>query len=248
MRILWIGAHPDDEMFVAPWLARLRVTAGAKISFLVATRGERGDRRRIARDGRDFGSVREAEMRAAAATFDAGVHFLGWRDGCAAEPQDVLRIWAGDAGGRKNLRDQLRNAVNSLSPDWIVTFDRRHGCTWHADHRALGTLVQSLALPIPTTLAESRITYSDPLRVEPGVSTAEAIPVRDTWDSLTRDMACHRSQFRDEAIELFRNAPDEQRVVWLRHAPPASRLRYLGDNVSNLFFRTKSFIRDRLPR
>jgi LmbE family N-acetylglucosaminyl deacetylase len=244
MNIIWIGAHPDDEMFVAPWLARLRVTAGAKIGFLIATRGEKGDRRRTPRSGPDFGSVREAEMNAAAATFDGDVQFLGWRDGCAAEPQDVLRIWARDAGGKKNLRRQLREAVNAFSPDWIVTFDRRHGSTWHADHRALGALVQSLALPIPTTLAESRITFSDPLRIDPGVPGAEAIPVPDTWDSLARVMACHRSQFEANTIDLFRNAPEEQRVVWLRHAPAGSRLRYLRDNVANTVFRVKSYIRD----
>jgi LmbE family N-acetylglucosaminyl deacetylase len=244
--ILWIGAHPDDELFVAPWLARLRVTAGARLSFLVATRGERGDRRREPRDNSDFGEVREREMRAAVETFGGQLQFLGWRDGAAPEPEDVLRIWARDAGGRKRLRDQLRAAVNGFSPDWIVTFDRRHGCSWHADHRALGTLVQSLGLSIPVTLAESRITFSEPLGIEPGVRRAEAVAVSDTWDYLTRDLSCHRSQFTPETIELFRNLPPERRVVWLLHARPWRRWHYIRDNIAQLVFRIKSIIRDRI--
>jgi LmbE family N-acetylglucosaminyl deacetylase len=244
MRVLWIGAHPDDELFVAPWLARLRTTAGANIAFLIATRGEHGDCRLALRGDRDLGAIREVEMSDAASSFDGELQFLGWRDGIAQEPKDVLRGWAGDAGGRKALRRQLRAAVDELAPDWIVTFDRRHGCTWHADHRALGTLVQSLGLSIPVTLAESRITFSSPLRIEPGVREAEPVDVSGTWDDLLRDMACHRSQFTPEAIELFRNVPQEQRIVWLLHLPAWRRWRYLRDNVVGAAFRVKSFIRD----
>lgn len=246
MRILWIGAHPDDELFVAPWLARLRITAGAKLAFLIATRGEHGDCRLQPRGELDLGAIREAEMREAATTFEGEVQFLGWRDGAAPDPADVLRIWASDAGGKKALRDQLRAAVNGFSPDWIVTFDRRHGCTWHADHRALGILVQSLALPIPVTLAESRITFSQPLRIEPGVRDAQAVRVSDTWDYLPRDMASHPSQFTPETVDLFRNVPDEQRIVWLLHLPAWRRWRYLRDNVVGAAFRVKSFVRDRV--
>lgn len=245
-RVLWIGAHPDDELFVAPWLARLRVTAGAKLGFLIATRGERADRRKKKRPGPDFGSVREAEMRAAAAAFDGEVEFLGWRDGPASEPQDVLRAWANDAGGKKALRQQLREAIGRFSPDWLVTFDRRHGSTWHADHRALGALVQSLALPIPVTLAESRITFSKPLDIKPGVKGAEAVDVSKNWDCLLQVLACHRSQFNEETIELFRNVPDEQRFVWLLHLPAWRRWRYLRDNVTGAALRVKSFLRDRI--
>jgi LmbE family N-acetylglucosaminyl deacetylase len=244
MRILWIGAHPDDELFVAPRLARLRITAGAKLGFLIATRGEQGDCQLPG--ARDVGSVRESEMRAAAALFDADVEFLGWRDGAAAEPHDVLHAWAQDAGGRKQLRDQLCAAIERFAPDWIVTFDRRHGCSWHADHRAMGILVQSLALPLPVTLAESRITFTEPLRIEPGVPEAESLNVGDTWDFLLRDLASHPSQFSAETIEMFRNVAADERIVWLLHVPAWSRWDYVRDNVAASALRVKSFVRDRV--
>jgi LmbE family N-acetylglucosaminyl deacetylase len=248
MRILWIGAHPDDELFVAPWLARLRTTAGAKLGFLVATRGEKGDCRLPDASIRDVGSVREAEMRDAAALFDADLEFLGWRDGAASEPRDVLRTWANDAGGRKPLRDQIRAAIDRFSPDWIVTFDRRHGCSWHADHRAMGILVQSLTLGIPVTLAESRITFSEPLRIEPGVPGAEALNVSETWDELIRDLACHPSQFAPETIDLFRNLPAKEQIVWVMHVGSWRRRDYLRDNVAGAALSVKSLIRNQWVR
>jgi LmbE family N-acetylglucosaminyl deacetylase len=246
MRILWIGAHPDDELFVAPWLARLRATAGATIVFLIATRGEHGDCLPTLRAEQDLGDIREEEMKDATASFEGELQFLGWRDGSAPQPRAVLRNWANDAGGRKALRRQLRAAIEGLSPDWIVTFDRRHGSTWHADHRALGTLVQSLGLSIPVTLAESRITFSSPLRIEPGVREAESVDVSATWDDLLSDIACHRSQFGPEIIGLFRSVPREEQVVWLLHLPAWRRWRYLRDNVVGAIFQVKSFVRDRV--
>jgi LmbE family N-acetylglucosaminyl deacetylase len=248
MKVLWIGAHPDDELFVAPWLAQLRITAGAELGFLIATRGERGDCRLPARGNADLGDIREKEMRDAAASFGGELRFLGWRDGTAAEPAAVIHAWAAAAGGKRALRDQLRSAIDAFSPDWIVTFDRRHGCTWHADHRAIGALVQSLALPVPVTLAESRIAFLAPMRIEPGSRQAEAVPVIGTWNELLTDIACHPSQFSAEMIELFRNVPDEQRIVWLTHARPWRRLNYIRDNVTGSFRRIKSFVRDRIRR
>ena len=248
MRVLWIGAHPDDELFVAPWLAKLRITAGAKLGFLLASRGERGACRLPSSGDRDLATLREKEMRDAATAFDGELRFLGWRDGTAAEPSAVIRTWAREAGGKKALRNQLRSAITSFSPDWIVTFDRRHGCTWHADHRAIGILVQSLALAIPVTLAESRITFSAPMRIESGSRHAEAVHVSETWNDLLLDVACHPSQFSAETIELFRNVPDEERVVWLLHAPAWPRWSYLRDNVIGSLRRIKSFVRDQVRR
>jgi LmbE family N-acetylglucosaminyl deacetylase len=93
MRVLWIGAHPDDELFVAPSLARLRVTAGENLAFLIATRGENGECLLTLREheDQDLSAIREAEMVSAVAALDGTLQFLGWRDDTAAKPDDVLR-------------------------------------------------------------------------------------------------------------------------------------------------------------
>src|SRR5205085_2767443 len=129
-------------------------------------------------------------------------------------------------------------------PDRIVTFDRRHGCTWHADHRAIGKLVQWLALPIPITLAESRTTFTGPFRIEPGVADAIAVNAVATWDYLVRVLRCHRSQIPEEMVALFENAPPEERRVWLMHRPPWRRWHHLRDNVLRLGQRAKAGVHD----
>ena len=217
MRILWIGAHPDDELFVAPWLGAMVESQGAHCGFLVATRGEKGDCHLPEGCLPDLGTVREREMREAAALFGGEVWFAGCRDGVASEPDDVLRIWARDAGGMRALQQRFLGVIEQFRPDRIATFNRWHGCTWHADHRAIGILIQALALPIPVTLAESRLTFDNPLTIEAGDPAAEEFDSRATWDYLMRNLACHRSQMPAEIAGLFACAPLEQRRTWLTH-------------------------------
>lgn len=248
MRILWIGAHPDDELFVSGWLAHLRLNEGAEIGFLVATRGERGDWKLPGARPLDLGAVREAETLQAAMQFDATVRFADCRDGTASEPEDVLRAWARDAGGMRALRRRFASLVLSFAPDRIVTFNRHHGCTWHADHRAVGMLVQSLRLPIPVTLVESRLTFAEPLQIVPASSRAVRFDARATWQSVIRDVESHPSQFGADTVSLFRDAADDARVVWLLDAGCWRWWHYLGDNAVRRWSRLKSFIKDRSSR
>jgi hypothetical protein len=72
------------------------------------------------------------------------------------------------------------------------------------------------------------------------------VVVTDTWDSLVRDLASHPSQFTAETVELFRNLPEEQRVVWLLHVPAWRRWHYVRDNAVAAALQLKSFVRDRV--
>ncbi|HYM60786.1 MAG TPA: PIG-L family deacetylase [Thermoanaerobaculia bacterium] len=220
MRLLWIGAHPDDEQFVAPWLGALSASGKAECGFLVATRGESGECLLPLPRGEDLGRVREREMRAAAALFGGEVWFANCRDAAALTPDAVLRAWTAEAGGMRALRRRFASIIEAYAPDRIVTFEWRHGCTWHADHRAIAILVQQLALPLPVTFAQSRVTLLDPIAVTAGSPSATAMDVRSTWDYLIRDLECHRTQFAPETVDLFRRASEDQRVVWLQHRGP----------------------------
>src|SRR5688500_14330528 len=66
--ILFIGAHPDDEVVAAPLLGALCAEGGATCSFLVLTKGE-GGICSLPVCSPDLGSVREQEMLASAALF-----------------------------------------------------------------------------------------------------------------------------------------------------------------------------------
>jgi LmbE family N-acetylglucosaminyl deacetylase len=231
-------------MFIAPWLGAMVESGDAEIGFLLATRGEKGDCLLPEGCGPDLGAFREREMGQAAALFGGRVWYAGLRDATAPEPEGVLSAWAKEAGGLDALRQRFSSIIEAFAPDRIVTFDRFHGCTWHADHRAIGMLVQWLALPIPITLAQSRTTFTDPLLIEAGVRDALAVGAEATWDYLIRVLRCHRSQIPEETVALFESAPSEQRRVWLTHRPPWQRWHHVRDNLVRLGHRAKDRVHE----
>src|SRR5204863_829035 len=69
-RILWIGAHPDDEILISPLLGFHCVERGAQCVLLVMTRGEAGGP----------AAVRAAEMQRAANLFHAALTHWAFAD------------------------------------------------------------------------------------------------------------------------------------------------------------------------
>src|SRR6266446_4831926 len=124
-RILWIGAHPDDEAFVAPILGRDCVEGGAECALLVFTRGERGDCSLPGGCGGDLGSVRATEMSQAAGSLRARLTLWSFSDVSA----DVGSVWSSEAGGRDALVNRIASVIAEVSPTVIYTFDPTHGST-----------------------------------------------------------------------------------------------------------------------
>src|SRR2546422_414200 len=85
-RILWIGAHPDDEILIAPILGRQCAERGAQCALLVMTHGEAGG----------AGATRAAEMQAAAVFLHAHLTLWAFSD----VMKDVDATWSAEAGGR----------------------------------------------------------------------------------------------------------------------------------------------------
>jgi LmbE family N-acetylglucosaminyl deacetylase len=120
MKILALGAHPDDlELYCFGALMAWRAM-GAEIVPVIATDGAAGgtgDRTALA-------ARREAEARAAAEPLGAEPRFLGLPDGrLMAEPK---------------LAARLASLVAETAPDLIVTHAPDD---YHADHRALSAAV-----------------------------------------------------------------------------------------------------------
>src|SRR5207244_12091704 len=88
-RILWIGAHPDDEILISPILGRECVERGAQCALLVMTRGEGGG----------SGVVRAAEMQRAADMLHATLTHWTFADVMT----DVDATWSAEAGGHDAL-------------------------------------------------------------------------------------------------------------------------------------------------
>ena len=233
-RVLWIGAHPDDESTVAPLLGEVCIDCGATCTFLLATRGEAGNCNAPVVCGADLGAFRAGEMAAAAALYGGSVVQLGLPDGSALHADEVAANWAALRGGTDALIEQFRAAIVAAAPDFIITFDPRHGTSCHPDHRAASayavSAVRKLGASAPTTwLAEvtfdikpdeSSIGYLQTVATDAKVIAYDATRVLQTtgksaWDVLLANLRAHKSQFVDVRIAGFAAAPVIQRRVFV---------------------------------
>ncbi len=213
-RILWIGAHPDDEVLIAPLIGP-RCTSGTRCSLLVMTRGERGVCLLPAGCGGDLGTIRSTEMDLAAAIF--GAHLTLWS--FADVSTDVVASWSAEAGEHDALIDRIRGVIAAENPTVIYTFDPNHGSTCHPAHRAVGELVLEAATVRVVLLETSVDAGPDTFAFHAAAPDAEEFNAEASWEFLVRDVEAHPSQFSPAQIESLRNAPAEQRRVWLATLP-----------------------------
>lgn len=152
MRVLVIGAHPDDELFAAGTIAR-RAAEGHDVTLLVTTRGEggtRGDPPLCSRE--ELGALREAECRACAAALGvADVRFLPYIDPIPGEGHALKHIDA----TLEELSVAVGAALAEIQPDLVLTHGSggEYGHPQHIfTHQAVLAAVQALAEPRPELL------------------------------------------------------------------------------------------------
>jgi len=207
-RILWIGAHPDDESLVAPLIAQ-RCTHGSACAMLVMTEGEHGLCDRVAQCDQ-LGSVRAAEMRRAANHFHAQLTQWTLPDAYA----DVANQW-----GHDTVVANIAQVIRDFAPTAILTFDPAHGSSCHPAHRYVGQLVVDAAGSTPVWFVETaydieneRFVFSNALSGEPDELD---FPVAPNWRWLILDIKTHHSQFSGADVHALEHVPGEQRHVWL---------------------------------
>lgn len=156
-RIVFAGAHPDDEWGVAPLLAEACIDGGAKCHFVVASEARSyGCFPSIGlRDPGECTRIRRDEMRASAAMFRATLEFFGWEDFFYGFNQsglnNTIADWAAAAGGREALVERWYKVLQEQRPTVVFTFDPRHGSTCHPGHRAVAVLVSEAIQRLPAT-------------------------------------------------------------------------------------------------
>ena len=124
MRILAIGAHPDDiEIFCYGFLAACKAR-GDEISLAVATDGAAGT---VAGQDDGLAAKRATETTTALAKLGRPA-LMGLPDGALATAA--------------NGRDVVSSYIRSVAPELIVTHDP---ADYHSDHRALSSWVSELA-------------------------------------------------------------------------------------------------------
>lgn len=120
MKIVIIGAHPDDPEAACGGLTARAIAEGHKVDFVYATNGNKGG---TAPAGKSLAEARELEARAAAAVCGVTPYFLGYGD------QEIPF----DPTSLKRMSDVLAET----KPDLIL-------CHWpgdyHQDHQVCGIL------------------------------------------------------------------------------------------------------------
>lgn len=223
--VLWIAAHPDDEVLAAPLLSRLCLDEGLRCSFLVFTRGEKGDC--FLPDGcrPDLGTVRAAEMARAAQLFHASLTLWHLPDSGSA-PDGSAGSWDAAAGSHAALLASLRSVINQTHADLVLTFDPRHGSTCHPDHRAVGGLVREAIAtmrkpPGATYLLETRLVeQGSPVMIDfvPAASARAgtfAFDGNPGWKMTNADVQIHASQFDARLRRAVNRVPTAERAVFL---------------------------------
>jgi LmbE family N-acetylglucosaminyl deacetylase len=183
MRILAVGAHPDDlEILCAGTLARY-AARGDFVAMAISTNGEVGSstlpKETIAR-------IREAEARTSAAVIGAELHWLGY-------PDEFLY---------ENEQTRLRyiDLVRQARPDLIITHDPAHD--YHPDHLTTGQLLWNIRImtAVPNIKTEHPPCDKIPelyfMDTVAGVHFVpeEYVDITSTIDKKRNMLAAHKSQ------------------------------------------------------
>lgn len=163
---LWIAAHPDDEVTVAPLLADRCLGDDRHCTMLVVTRGEGSSCPSVGGCPPDLADVRTMEMMESAAQFEADLIQWDLPDFRSPEPNFVGDVeqhidqWASAVGSREALLTMVRETIIDVAPDAILTMDPRHGTTCHTAHRAIAQLTLEVVLDMPEPTPELRFSES----------------------------------------------------------------------------------------
>jgi LmbE family N-acetylglucosaminyl deacetylase len=184
MRILAIGAHPDDlEILCAGTLARY-AQAGHEVVMCLATDGTAGH---MIIKPPELAQIREREARAAADVIKAEFIWLGFPD----------ELIFNDRKTRLALVDAIRQA----RPDVIITHAPND---YHPDHRMVSRLVfdasfvaslPNIETGRPAHPAVPPLYYMDTLAGK-GFHPTEYVDISATIDIKRQMLACHKSQLK----------------------------------------------------
>ena len=210
LRILVIGAHPDDCEYKAGGVAALYRQLGHQICFVSVTNGESGHHRLR---GEELIRIRREEAAAAARVLGIEHQVLNHRDG-ALQPTLEARF-------------ELIGLIRRYRPDLILTHRPND---YHPDHRATSQLVCDSAymVTVPPIVPEVPALRDNPViaylsddftRPYP-FSPDVVVDIEPVIETAIEALACHRSQFFDWLAYNHRHeehlpADEAGRRAWL---------------------------------
>jgi LmbE family N-acetylglucosaminyl deacetylase len=210
LRLLIVGAHPDDADYAAGGLAALYSAAGHDVLMVSLTNGDAGHHEM---SGPALAVRRRAEANAAAAVIGARYLVLDNHDG------ELLPTL-------ENRREIIR-LIRTFAPDLVLTHRPND---YHPDHRYASQLVQDAAymVTVPAMLPGTRHLPRDPVIMylpdafeKPySFRPAVAVDVGPVLERIVAMLDCHCSQFYEWLPYnrgYLEHVPiqDDKRRVWL---------------------------------
>ncbi len=126
LRLLCVGAHPDDECFAFGGALALAAAHGVETSVLCLTDGQAAMHRGSATSGQELGKMRSEEFAASCDVLGVAQHeMLAYQD-ARLEFEPLAKI-AGD----------ILERIRSFRPHVVVTFGLDGGANTHPDHTAV---------------------------------------------------------------------------------------------------------------
>ncbi len=185
LRILVIGAHPDDADIKAGGTSAKWSALGHTVRLVSLTNGQAGHQELY---GPRLAAIRKAEAEAAAAVIGATYTIFDQPDG--------------ELDDRAEYRLHVIRLIRSVNPDLVIT---HRSNDYHPDHRFTGLLVQdaSYLLTVPAIcpdvphLAHCPVilyfsdAFSKPCKFEPHV----LVDIDENFDQMVDMLHCHKSQF-----------------------------------------------------
>ena len=176
MKILALGAHPDDiEIFMFGTMAAY-AAQGAELTFAVATDGARGGKG----DPAALARARREEASEAAALLGARPRFLDFPDGALVPDAELIAT--------------LKALIGEIGPNLVITHAPND---YHADHRALSDGVRiaaSFAVPV---------VHADTMGGT-GFAPTHYVDISIHRDIKTQAIRAHRSQAPEQYVDRAR--------------------------------------------
>jgi LmbE family N-acetylglucosaminyl deacetylase len=182
MRVLAVGAHPDDlEILCAGTLAKY-AARGDQVIMAVSTNGELGS---VTLPKEEIAAIRRQEAQASANLIGAEFIWMGYPDGFLFSTQET--------------RLDFLNLVRKARPDVILA---HAPVDYHPDHRTSGQILWDIRVmtTVPNIVTEAppcdripEIYYFDTLA---GIDFVPQyyVDISETFEMKKAMLACHRSQ------------------------------------------------------
>ncbi|NQX93370.1 MAG: PIG-L family deacetylase [Erythrobacter sp.] len=190
--VLAILAHPDDEITIAPILARI-AREGGDVTLIYATSGDAGPGSSGLDDKAEIAKLREQEGRCAA--FALGLEDpIFWRlgDGTLGTLSRMPESAAKQALAR------IQEAIAEAKPKVIMTWGPDGGYG-HSDHRMISALVTQVVSGLAADRPE--LLYAAFPRVE-----GDALPGFESWTTTSSDLITDTIRYRPPDLDATEGA------------------------------------------